>query len=344
MTRTYPEAVEVLPPDADREEWLKLRREGIGGSDALAVLGLNPYSSRLSVYLDKLGQIPDTAPSERMRWGQRLEPVIREWFEDTTGITVHRAGLTRNLHRPWQQYSPDGITDDDGIWEGKTTSIWRTDDWADDEVPDHAEAQVQHGMAVTGYDHAYIVGKYDVGLDPVVRCVLRDEDMIAAMTEIQERFWRDYVLTRTPPPLDGLPGTTDLLKRLYPRARDRKVTLPDSALADKQAVLTLDAQIKQLDLLREEHLNRLRDALRDHTAGIHPSCRRKDQAVVTWRNTGKFSVSRFTADHPEIAAAYRIAVETLDLTALSQDHPELYADYRARVLRLTQEETEGRNV
>ena len=32
--------------DLSREEWLKMRKEGLGGSDAGAVCGLNPYASQ----------------------------------------------------------------------------------------------------------------------------------------------------------------------------------------------------------------------------------------------------------------------------------------------------------
>lgn len=39
-----------------RETWLQLRRNGIGGSDAGAVCGVNPYRSAFNVYMDKTGQ------------------------------------------------------------------------------------------------------------------------------------------------------------------------------------------------------------------------------------------------------------------------------------------------
>lgn len=39
--------------DMDKNHWLKLRKTGIGGSDAASVLGLNPYRSAMSVYLEK---------------------------------------------------------------------------------------------------------------------------------------------------------------------------------------------------------------------------------------------------------------------------------------------------
>lgn len=43
--------------DMDRQEWLNIRKSGIGGSDAASVLGLNPYRSSISVYIDKIPMI-----------------------------------------------------------------------------------------------------------------------------------------------------------------------------------------------------------------------------------------------------------------------------------------------
>ena len=42
--------------DMDRKEWLELRKNGIGGSDAASVLGLNPYRSSVSIYLEKISE------------------------------------------------------------------------------------------------------------------------------------------------------------------------------------------------------------------------------------------------------------------------------------------------
>ena len=43
-------------PDLSHEEWLELRRTGIGGSDAPTIVGVNPYNSRYALYLDKIGE------------------------------------------------------------------------------------------------------------------------------------------------------------------------------------------------------------------------------------------------------------------------------------------------
>ena len=52
--------------DMTREEWLEARKSGIGGSDAASVLGLNPYKSSVSVFMEKLDYIHGVSMSEKM--------------------------------------------------------------------------------------------------------------------------------------------------------------------------------------------------------------------------------------------------------------------------------------
>ena len=47
------------------EEWLRHRKNGIGGSDAGAICGLNPFKSAVEVYLDKTSKtVAETADNE----------------------------------------------------------------------------------------------------------------------------------------------------------------------------------------------------------------------------------------------------------------------------------------
>ena len=39
-------------PFSSREEWLKIRKGYIGGSDAGAIVGMNPYASAFSVWAE----------------------------------------------------------------------------------------------------------------------------------------------------------------------------------------------------------------------------------------------------------------------------------------------------
>ena len=84
--KVTPTAVLVAPYSTPREEWLQLRQSGIGGSDALAVMGLDPWCSRMEVYLDKTGQLPERDATDRMRWGQLVEDTIARYFAAETGL------------------------------------------------------------------------------------------------------------------------------------------------------------------------------------------------------------------------------------------------------------------
>ena len=59
-----------------RNEWLNLRKTGLGGSDAGAVCGLNPYSSPLQVFYDKTSEEVQDKDSESMRQGRDLEEYV----------------------------------------------------------------------------------------------------------------------------------------------------------------------------------------------------------------------------------------------------------------------------
>ena len=52
-----------------RDDWLEHRKKSIGGSDASAVAGLNPWTSPYSVWADKLGLLPPKEENEAMRLG-----------------------------------------------------------------------------------------------------------------------------------------------------------------------------------------------------------------------------------------------------------------------------------
>ena len=79
--------------DMTREEWLTLRKQGIGGSDAGAVCGLNPYVSPIDVYMDKSTVvIPEQdRDNEAMRLGRDLEQYVAERFCEETGLKVRRS-------------------------------------------------------------------------------------------------------------------------------------------------------------------------------------------------------------------------------------------------------------
>ena len=124
----------------------------------------------------------------------------------------------------------DGIvTDQEGkkcIFEAKTASAYKADQWKDDEIPEGYMLQIQHYMAVTGYERAYIavlIGgntfKYTV--------VDKDDELISMIIQIEKQFW-DCVVNDIPPEVDGSESCTNMLNSLYSISKKgNSIILPD---------------------------------------------------------------------------------------------------------------------
>ena len=78
MRMPYKAKVYADTRNMTREEWLESRRHGIGGSDASAILGLNPYVSPLKVYADKIGKGKTEETNEAMRQGTDFEQYVAD--------------------------------------------------------------------------------------------------------------------------------------------------------------------------------------------------------------------------------------------------------------------------
>ena len=105
--------------DMSKEQWLEARKCGIGGSDAASVLGLNPYKSSVSVYIEKVDYIHGVSMSEkningckkdssneevnyRMELGNKLEDFVANEFSLKTGLKVRNVnGILKNDKYPF---------------------------------------------------------------------------------------------------------------------------------------------------------------------------------------------------------------------------------------------------
>lgn len=104
MTTPHPEPPRARKPalklvktqELSRDDWLAVRRTGIGGSDAAAAIGLNPYMSALELWLDKTGRadgLPRPDPDDTTSptyWGTLLEPIVAASYRKQTGNRVRR--------------------------------------------------------------------------------------------------------------------------------------------------------------------------------------------------------------------------------------------------------------
>lgn len=151
----------------DREEWLQYRGHTIGGSDASAILGLNPWMSNADLYRIKTGEKEQEDISDKpvVKFGIEAEALMRELFRlDYPELKVFykENNLWKNSDYPFAHASLDGWLEDQdgrkGIWECKTVNIQngqQTEKWKD-AIPDYYYTQLLHYFMVTGFDFAIL--------------------------------------------------------------------------------------------------------------------------------------------------------------------------------------------
>ena len=206
-----------------RAAWLEQRRTGIGGSDVAAIFGLSPYKSAYELYLEKRGEAPpNEAESSAMLWGQLLEPVVRQYYSETTGrVVMQPESLIRHPKHDWMIANLDGfVADHKRIYEGKCA---RTDmGWGaagSSEIPDHYTLQVQHYLCVTGYEVAD-VQVLIAGSDARLYEVPADRELHQLIIDSGELFWDRVIKGQAPEPDYSRESDRDLLKRLYSSTHD----------------------------------------------------------------------------------------------------------------------------
>lgn len=212
-----------------REEWLVLRRQSIGASDAPVIAGLSKYKSRFQLWLEKTGQAEPTEAGEQARWGLRLEDDIIEELQwhgvEILGKNTQR--MIRHPTIPWMTSTVDAFDVEEKGWQLKATSKHLSED---EPPPADWGLQVHQEMMCAGHSEwgiAAFVGprlllrKWHVPFDPEI-----GEGYLQLATE----FW-NHVETRTPPTEFG-PQDAAVLLRHYRAIDDDIIVTEDTRLRE----------------------------------------------------------------------------------------------------------------
>lgn len=278
------------------EEWKAQRRKGIGGSDAAASLGLNRWKSPLRLYMEKIGEIDSEVDTEAAYWGNILEDIVAKEFEKRTGKKVQRVNaILIHPEYQWMIANIDKkVVGENAILECKTTSVWNKDEWKDNEIPQEYIIQLQHYLAVTGYEKAYIAVLIG-GNKFIWKELERDDELINMIIDGEKKFW-EMVENRTPPELDGSKDANEILEYLYPKADEGSyIELPAyESLIDE--IQSLNAQIKQLEELKAEKENKLKEAIGEYETAV------VGKYKVIWKNitSNRFDSKSFKKEYPDL--------------------------------------------
>ena len=290
--------------DMSRDEWLEARREGIGGSDAAAICGLNKWRSPFEVWMEKTGQLKPKEAGEAAYWGTQLEDLVAREFMKRTGLKVQRRNaILRHPKYHFMLANLDrvivGSNEGPGILECKTTSSYKAKEWEEDKVPMEYIIQVQHYLAVTGYQYAYIAVLIG-GNKFLYKRIERDEELIKNLIAIESEFWT-RVVTMEPPPPDGSAACTELLKEMYPEGEDSEIQLPSEA---EKIIEQYDEAAEQEKIWAErkaEAENKLKEMLKKNSKGYI------GERTVSWTNvtSARFDSKRFKQENPDLYSKYQ---------------------------------------
>ena len=231
-----------------REEWLKYRKMGLGGSDAGSVCGLNPYRSSLQVFVDKTSDVLEEFDNEAMKQGRELEEYVARRFCEDTGKKVRRMNaIFQSKENPWMLADFDRvIVGEKAGLECKTVSAYSADKWANGAVPFHYQLQCQHYLAVSGYECWYIAALI-LGKAFVIHKIERDDQLIKNLIKIEKRFWEQNVLAGVMPDPDGSKQAGELLAKYYPAEKGRKVVLSEKFSSQLKRREELAELIKKME-------------------------------------------------------------------------------------------------
>ena len=310
-----PAQVLVKTLNIERNEWLELRKKGIGGSDAAAIVGLDRYRSPFDVYADKLGLKPEIPDNEAMRQGRDLEQYVAERFMEATGKKVRR----RNAMLQHPEYSfmiadiDRWVIGENAGLECKTTSVLNRAKFNQGEFPPRYYVQCMHYMAVTGAERWYLAVLV-LNKSFHVFTIERDEAEINALIEAEKDFWENHVLKKIPPAPDGSESTSDLIKQLFPEAREAAEIALFGYEGKIQQYLELDTKVKELECERDKLKQELQLAMADAEIG------RAQGYVVEWKNQVRQSLDtkKLKSEHAEIYEKYLKPAQTVRMFKIKE--------------------------
>jgi len=281
------------------DDWLQLRKKSIGGSDAAVCVGMNPWKDKLTLWADKMGYFdgePDN-DNERMRLGRDLEQYVADRFMEATGKKVRVDNfmyvhddydfLTANIDRT--------VVGENAALECKTMSEFGKYDLRAGDIPKQYYCQLQHYMAVMGYDKMYLAilqfGKGFYWYE-----VARNDDDIAMLLASEIEFWNNNVLTKIQPDADGSDSSFETLNKLHPHDNGLSIVLTESDDLIKN-LLSVQEMKKRIEAQEKSIKAEICSKLGDCTEGS------TEHYVVTWKSQSR---------------------QTVDSKALKEKYPDVY--------------------
>lgn len=285
-----------------KKEWESLRSSTIGGSDAAAILGMNPHKSAYALWAEKTGKVipEDISQKEAVRLGTDLEDYVAHRFTEATGKKVRRENYTvfrDDMPYAHANYDRLVVGENAGL-EIKTTNALNLKKFKNGEFPANYYCQCVHYMMISGLKRWYLAVLV-LGIEFKVFVIERDEAEIEVLRMAEENFWYQ-VQNDLPPEIDGMDSTVDALNAEFPVSEpDSEIDLTGCAV-DLAILDECTQQIKALEEKKAAAQARIMETMGSAERGGYGSYR------VTWKSQKRqtFDRKRFEKENGAIPEAY----------------------------------------
>ena len=294
----------------EKSEWLKYRKQGIGGSDAGAVCGFNPYRTALQVYQDKTTDETEEIDNEAMRQGREFEDYVARRFAEATGKKVRRAkAMFYDEANPFMLADVDRlVVGENAGLECKTASPYMADKWKDGRIPLSYQIQCYHYMSVCNAE-AWYIAVLIYGRDFKFYRLERDEKMLADLVKIEKDFWENHVLKRVLPSPDGSKLADSVIAEYFKRSIDR--TIPLNGFNEK---LERRQELAEIMAEMETEKKRIEQELKLYLGEAELA--ENEKYRVSWKavDSQRIDEKRLKAEKPEVYAEYQKTIHSRRLT------------------------------
>ena len=285
-------------------EWHAARKNGIGGSEVAAILGLSNFATAYDIWESKTSdEAKHIDDNEQMRWGRILEPVIvTEYIKKTKNRVTFPPRLVHPDY-PYMGVNLDGLANENIVVEAK--NVRYGDEWGEegtDQIPIIYNVQCQYNMMVASAYYGIHILSADVpvliaGSDHRIYHVPADIEMQGMLADVVHEFW-ELVRTKTPPE----PKSAKEINQRFKTSKAGRVIASKDDLRNLESCIRLKEDIAVLSERLEE-----KQGLVKYSMGEKDTLVYDGQTIATWRQgaqTKKFDKQLFMENEPDLYDEY----------------------------------------
>lgn len=287
----------------NKQEWLKKRKNYIGGSDIAAIVGLNKYKTAVDVFLDKTSDTIEETTNEAAKWGTLLEDLLVKEYASRMGVEVEKPIYT--IFHPEYEFLGANIdayvNRGEYVLECKTAGYRMADQWGEegtDQIPDNYLCQVAWYSAITRVpkvDIAVLIG----GQDFRVYTYTKNKEFEDKLIAIGVNFWVNNVQKNIPPVATN---THDVFS-LYPRGNGKEIKANTEIVSSLMELKAMNEEKTGL----EKAMDNLKKGIQEYMQDYDILVDENGNVLSTWKNTSPragIDLKRFKAEHQDLYLQY----------------------------------------